>query len=283
MTTATATAKNFDYEVWNEKLPELHHRYVNAHPFPHIVIDDFFDENFLNEVLNDFLNFSADDWINYAHINERKRGFNRFNEFPPQIKSLVSELNSPQFVKFLSELTGIKNLLADTSLEGGGLHESRKGGFLNIHADFVSHPHLSHWRRRVNILVYLNKEWKDDWGGQLEFWAEDMKHCAQKITPRFNRCVVFNTDATSYHGHPERMQCPDDRARRSIALYYFTEEDAPLKVRSTNYRARPQDAKKKWLIELDNAMLNIYTSAKRKLGINDKAVSSILKFFSGKK
>ena len=94
--------------------------------------------------------------------------------------------------------------------------------------------------------------------------------------------LSFNTDASSYHGHPEPLNCPAEVARRSIALYYFTEEAAPLKVRSTNYQARPQDKNKKWLIELDNSMLNAYTTIKRKLGINDKAISAILRLFSKK-
>lgn len=270
----------FDYPYWSKQMPALQRSYANANPFPHIVIDNFFPENFLNDVLNEFLNFSANDWINYVHINERKRGFNRFNEFPKNIQSLVSELNSPSFVQFLSAITGIKNLLADESLEGGGLHESRRGGFLNIHADFVSHPHRNKWRRRVNLLIYLNKNWDDNWGGELELWGRDMKQCVQKIAPHFNRIVIFNTDENSYHGHPQPMQCPEDTARRSIALYYFTEEDSPLKVQSTHYRSRPQDKGRKWMIELDNWLLNVYTSIKRNLGINDKLVSRVLKFFS---
>jgi len=280
--TVQPTNTIFNYEHWNSQLSALNKKYVNAPPFPHIVIDNFLDENLLNGILNDFLSFNANDWINYAHINEKKRGFNKFQELPPSIKAFISEFNSYKFCKFLSSLTGIENLLPDEKLEGGGLHESRKGGFLNIHADFISHPHRLMWRRRVNILVYLNKDWNEQWGGHLEFWGKDMNQCAQKIAPLFNRCVVFNTDARSYHGHPEPLNCPAEVARRSIALYYFTEEAAPLKVRSTNYQARPQDKSKKWLIELDNSMLNAYTTIKRKLGINDKAISAILRLFSKK-
>lgn len=276
-------SSHFTNQIGNTRIPELQDQYAKAFPFPHIAIDNFFDENFLGEVLSEFLNFNAEDWINYVHINERKRGFNRFHEFPPKIKSLISELNSPSFVKFLSGVTGIKNLLADESLEGGGLHESRRGGFLNIHADFVSHPHREKWRRRVNLLIYLNKNWDENWGGHLELWSKDMNQCVRKIAPLFNRIVIFNTDELSYHGHPDLLRCPKDTARRSIALYYFSEENAPLKIRSTHYLSRPEDEGKKWLIELDNLLLNFYTSIKRKSGMSDKMVSTILKAFSRKK
>ena len=269
----------FDFDKWNPQLPELSSRYVSAAPFPHIVIDNFLDETLLNGILNEFLNFKAHEWINYAHINEKKRGFNKFSEFPPGIKAFISTLNTGAFCKFLSSLTGIENLLPDDMLEGGGLHESRRGGFLNIHADFVSHPHRSTWRRRVNLLVYLNKNWNEEWGGHLEFWSRDMKRCVQKIAPHFNRCVVFSTDAASFHGHPEPLNCPAEVARRSIALYYFTEEGRELRVRSTTYQPRPQDKGKRWLIRFDNFMLNGYTAIKRRLGISDKMASAILKFF----
>src|SRR5438874_887876 len=136
----------FDRDAWSRKLPALHETYVHADPFPHIVIDHFLDESRLDRVVDDVRNFSAEGWINYKHINERKRGFNKFDELPPNLQALIAELNSPPVVEFLSTLTGIPNLLADDRLEGGGLHESRRGGFLNIHADFVSNPHRTTWR-----------------------------------------------------------------------------------------------------------------------------------------
>jgi hypothetical protein len=269
-----------DVAAWRGRLPELRDMYARADPFPHIVIDDFLDASRLDAAVEDVANFSADGWINYAHINERKRGFNKFDELPPHVRALIAEMNSPAVVEVLSSLTGIQGLLADARLEGGGLHESRRGGFLNIHADFVSHPHCHHWRRRVNLIVYLNKSWRDEWGGQLELWDRGMTRCVQKISPVFNRCVVFNTDATSYHGHPDPLTCPPEEGRRSIALYYFTEESAPLKLRSTSYQARPQDAGRRWLIALDNLAIRVYTRLKRSLGANDRFVSAILKVLS---
>jgi len=132
------------------------------------------------------------------------------------------------------------------------------------------------------VLVYLNKDWQEEWGGKLELWDTQMKACEKKVLPVFNRCVIFNTDADSYHGHPEPTTCPEDVFRRSIALYYYTEEAQPFR-RATHYMVRPGEGRKKFMVKLDNTMLAIYTEIKGRLGANDKIISSILRFFSGKK
>jgi Rps23 Pro-64 3,4-dihydroxylase Tpa1-like proline 4-hydroxylase len=273
----------FDYTAWNDRLPELSRRYQSASPYPYIVLENFLDPDALANCIDEFNKLNeTDGWINYKHYNEKKRGLNKLDILPETIKETINELNSPQFLDFLSKLTGIKGLMKDDYLEGGGIHQSGRGGFLNIHADFTVHPHHRNWQRRVNVLVYLNKEWKEEWGGKLELWDKKMKACEEKVLPVFNRCVVFNTDADSFHGHPEPMTCPQDRFRRSIALYYYTVEDKPFR-RATYYQARPGEGKKKFFVKLDNAMVALYTSIKGRLGANDKFVSGLLRFFSGRK
>jgi Rps23 Pro-64 3,4-dihydroxylase Tpa1-like proline 4-hydroxylase len=273
----------FDFQKWNSQLPELSQQYQSASPYAHIVLDNFLNPEVLNECVEEFNQLNeTDGWINYTHYNEKKKGLNKLDLLPETIKHTINELNSPEFLQFLSSLTGIKNLMKDDYLEGGGVHQSRKGGFLNIHADFTVHPHHANWQRRVNVLLYLNKDWQAGWGGQLELWDTEMKACEIKVVPVFNRCVVFNTDADSYHGHPEPMTCPEDRFRRSIALYYYSVEDKPFR-RATHYKARPGEGGKKFLVKLDNAMVALYTEIKGRLGSNDKIISNILRFFSGKK
>ncbi|WP_212005530.1 2OG-Fe(II) oxygenase [Chitinophaga sp. HK235] len=280
---AQTTTQIFDSEKWNGQLSELSQSYQGANPYPHIVLENFLDPEVLDECVDEFNKLNeSDGWINYTHYNERKKGLNKLDMLPATIRKTIHELNSPEFLQFLSELTGIKNLIKDDFLEGGGIHQSRRGGFLNIHADFTVHPHHRHWQRRVNVLVYLNKDWEEEWGGKLELWDRDMKACKRKVLPVFNRCVIFNTDADSYHGHPEPMTCPEDAFRRSIALYYYTEEDKPFR-RATHYMARPGEGSKKLMVKLDNAMVAVYTEIKGWLGSNDKLVSSVLRFFSRKK
>ena len=178
-------------------------------------------------------------------------------------------------MRLLCELTGIEGLFADPSLDGGGLHRSTTGGFLNVHADFTVHPHHSDWRRRVNLLLYFNEDWPAEFGGDLELWSSDMRECQASIAPLGNRCVVFTTDVDSFHGHPEPMRCPPGVNRQSLALYYFTHEERPF-VRSTEYRARPSDGLRGALIYADKQVLRGYDWAKRRLGVADEAAFKLL-------
>jgi hypothetical protein len=148
---------------------------------------------------------------------------------------------------------------------------------LNIHADYTVHPHNRHWLRRVNLLLYLNSDWEPDYGGDLELWTADMKRCAKKVSPISNRVLIFTTDATSFHGHPDPMRCPEGVARRSLALYYFSPEVDPM-VRSTEYRARPGDGMHSVLIYADKQLLRAYDWAKRHLGLSDQVASKALAF-----
>jgi Rps23 Pro-64 3,4-dihydroxylase Tpa1-like proline 4-hydroxylase len=282
-TAATDRKSIFDYGRWQQSLSENQRAYQRAAPYPHIFLDDFLEEWAAEQALSEFPAVKDAGWIHYVHVNEKKHGLNKMDLLPPFIRSVIAELNSPEFVAYLSQLTGIPDLLPDDMLEGGGLHQSKRNGFLNVHADFTVHPHKRNWRRRVNVLVYLNKDWQPEYNGDLELWDRQMKGCAQKIEPVFNRCVVFNTDQDSYHGLPEPIQCPEDMTRKSIALYYFTEEKTAPKLRSTNYQARPQDGSKAILIWLDKKLVATYTTIKRTFGLDDAFVSKVLNIFGGKK
>jgi hypothetical protein len=273
----------FPYSVWNQKLASLSSKYQSADPFPHIVLEDILNPSVISNAVKEFPDVASNQWINYTHFNEQKFGNTKRSTFPTAIGRIVDELNSESFVQFLSQLTGIKGLFADHSLEGGGMHQSKRGGFLNVHADFTVHPHHQDWRRAVNVLVYLNQDWKEEFGGHLQLWTKDMKSCAHKILPVLNRSVIFNTDADSFHGHPIPTTCPENMTRKSIALYYFVKEDGPILVRSTEYRARPEDGWRRVLIFLDKMLLRAYDWLKRRLGFNDKFVSKILKFLSRSK
>lgn len=256
--------------------------YQNASPFPSIFLEDFIEEEAANKALDAFPKVQDEGWIHYVHVNEKKHGLNKRDLLPEPIREVIDAFNSKEFVAALSDFTGIPNLIADDMLEGGGLHQTQRGGFLNIHADFTVHPHKENLRRRVNLILYLNKDWKEEYGGDLELWDREMKACGVKIAPLFNRAVIFNTDETSYHGLPDPMTCPEDRTRKSIALYYFTEETSKPKLRTTDYQARPTDTNK-FMIWLDKKAISIYTKIKRTFGLNDDVMSKILNKFSKKK
>jgi hypothetical protein len=264
-----------DVDRLEENLPGYRARYQGASPFPHIVIDDFLAPDVARQCAGEFPE-RHDHWISFVHVNERKYANQTPTTWGPTLQQLLDDVQSRPFVDFVSKMTGIDDLLADDTLEGAGLHQSYRGGYLNVHADFTVHPKQRHLRRRVNLLVYLNPEWQADYGGDLEFWTQDMRQMMRKIPPTLGRAVLFNTDADSYHGHPEPMTCPEGLARQSLALYYFTEEDAPV-VRSTEYRARPGEGLKAVPIFLDKTVLRNYDRVKRRMGISDDKAGRVLR------
>jgi hypothetical protein len=271
-------APALDIDALEGRLPELHDDYVSASPYPHVVIDDFLTPEAAARLIGDFPPLEPHQWNSYLHANEKKFSNTQPETWPGSLQSVLDELQSDRFVKFLGGLTGIDNMFSDASLEGGGLHQSLAGGFLNVHADFTVHPRHRDWQRRVNLLLYLNKEWPEEFGGKLELWSKDMKSCERTVAPVGNRVLIFNTDADSFHGHPDALSCPPEVARQSLALYYFTHEDNPV-VRSTEYRARPGEGAKSVMIYLDKQALRVFDRAKRRFGISDHTVSGVLRGF----
>lgn len=197
-------------------------KYKNANPFPSIYFEDFFDPAFLEEVLNEFPDLSKEDAISFNDPLQKKFAGKGEKSFGPKTREFMYFLNSEPFLNFVNKITGIEETLyGDPYFSGGGLHEIKKGGLLKVHADFNKNP-TNGLDRRVNILVYLNKDWKNEYGGDFELWNADMTKCETKIPPRFNTLAMFSTTSDSYHGHPDPLQCPDDRSRKSLALYYYS-------------------------------------------------------------
>jgi hypothetical protein len=200
-------------------------RWAAAEPFPHAVIDGLFDDAVLQRVLDEFSTERPGSIVENlpGHVSLKRSlrdepgrvGFSTFVRF------FLSHLNSIFFIEFLRELTGIADLVSDPWFDGAGLHETLPGGFLDVHADFNFH---GAWflDRRLNVLVYLNPGWREEWGGCLELWDRDLSRCAKKIVPVFNRTVVFATSDASFHGHPEPVRCPAGTTRKSVAMYYFS-------------------------------------------------------------
>lgn len=197
-------------------LGRLKSTYKIASPFPHIVINDACDPQKLNNVLEFF---PDNGFFKYDNVFENKKAQNDITKLNYPVKSLLAELNGSAFVSFLEELTGIDGIIPDPHYRGGGCHEIESGGRLAIHSDFNYHPKLN-LERAVNVLLYLNKDWKSEYGGELELWNfEKTKQAA--ISPLFNRMVIFNSTDESLHGHPEPLKTPEGITRKSIAVYYY--------------------------------------------------------------
>lgn len=205
-----------------ETATQFRQDYMGARPFPNIVFENFFEPNFLKSVLGEFPDLSQHNAKQFENAFEKKWAGNGEALFGENTKSLMNYLNSEPFLRFLQELTGIQEtLIGDPYYIGGGQHEIKRGGLLKVHVDFNKHPLLG-LDRRLNVLIYLNEDWQESFGGHFELWNKSMEQCEKKILPSFNKLAIFSTTDISYHGHPDPLMCPDDRSRKSLALYYYT-------------------------------------------------------------
>jgi hypothetical protein len=221
-----------------------HDGYVCAEPFPHLTLDGLFNPDLLRAVVAEFPDPAND--IVEAHNDgvyvRLKHNTTWETEFGPRTRQLFAEMANPVVLMALERVSGIAGLIPDPYMFGGGLHFTRVGGKLAVHADFNRHPKL-HLDRRLNLLLYLNEGWTEENQGWLELWDRDMLNRAARISPVFNRTVVFSTTSFSFHGQPELIVGPPDLVRRSIALYYYTNGRPAQEVtepdHSTLWRSRP--------------------------------------------
>jgi hypothetical protein len=245
--TSTVSGPNrhfyFDKNQSYERAQSLSAQYNSAQPFPHIVLDDFLDADFAEQILNHFPGKDASSVLRMNSNAYLKRGYRPDDLADNNCRQYLYMFTTGPFLQFLEALTGIGGLIPDPYFSGGGLHETERGGGLGVHTDFNLYSKLN-LIRRINVLVYLNKDWKHEYGGNLELWDAGMTTCVTSVAPLFNRCVVFNTDKASFHGHPEPLSCPEGRSRRSIALYYYTAPTphiapSPTLNENTDFQVRP--------------------------------------------
>lgn len=219
---------------------ELTATYQAASPFPHIVIDDFLPAATLDKVIHLFTDVQpGEDDFTFDRPQERYKTSYQPDNLNDDLRTLFYSFNSRPFIKLMENITGIKGLIPDPYFLGAGIHEIKQGGHLSVHADFNHHLPMN-LERRINVLIYLNKDWKPEYGGSLELWDENMTEREHDITPLFNRCVIFNTTSNSQHGNPQPVNHPDGISRKSIALYYYTSTwDGSKRGHTTQFQVRP--------------------------------------------
>jgi Rps23 Pro-64 3,4-dihydroxylase Tpa1-like proline 4-hydroxylase len=219
-----------DFRAVSELAKARSQDYIAAAPFPHLVLDDFLPPDSFQAV-HEALPTLEDPRIDWGNLSAslgdgRPAQLGKYHLqnvllMKPAVRQLILELNSGPFTLLLERLTRIPRLLSDPLLQGGGVHLVQPGGLLRVHADFNKHP-AYRIERRLNLLLYLNVDWKEEYGGHLELWDKSVSTCVERISPIANRCVIFNTTSDSFHGHPTPLACPEGVLRKSIALYYYT-------------------------------------------------------------
>jgi len=260
------------------QVPELRTKWQSAEPFPHIVIDNFLPPE-IADLITDAFDATSDGWVLHNHYNERKYCHSKKELMEPALKELFDDLESPRWLDFLGDVTGIPNLLANPSLDGGsGLNKSMRGCYLNMHRETFGHNKHESWKRQLNLLLYVTKDWREEWQGALELFDHRTQESVKKIAPVFNRLMIFHTNEIAFHGLPTKLACPEGTARKSVITYYFTDEGRKFGIKPVLYKAQPTDsAMRRFLIGLDNAMLRVYFPIRKYTPINDEMVDKAMR------
>lgn len=237
---------------------ELSAQYNGAEPYPHIVIDNFLPSEMLEKVLKEFPTTPGAESAQFDRAQERFKTQSNPEDLTPRMRTLFYAFNSRPFIRVLENITGIKGLIPDPYFLGAGFHEISTGGHLSIHADFNHHKPMD-LERRINVLIYLNKDWRAEYGGQLELWDRQMQGAVETVVPEFNRCVIFNTNSDSYHGNPSIVNHPMNVSRKSIALYYYTSTwSAAKRDHTTQFRVRAGTGDKRdWKVAMTELVADL--------------------------
>lgn len=222
---------------WTNHLDILSEQYKHNVPFSHVLLKNFFREEYIQRLLLKFPKVD-DTWYKYDNPLERKYALNKFDDLP-EYSDIFNTLQSPEFVQLVSKITGISNLENDPHLHGAGIHFYPPNGKLDMHLDYSIHP-LSGKERRVNLIIYLNRDWKQEWNGDIQLWNSDFTEPVKKYYPEYNTAILFRTNDLSYHGLPSQIKCPDDIGRQSLAIYYVSDATATATPRyKAEYRKLP--------------------------------------------
>ncbi|MCU0445569.1 MAG: 2OG-Fe(II) oxygenase [Microscillaceae bacterium] len=248
-------------------IAQLKQDFQTAFPYKHLVMEDFLTLDFANTVHD---NFPSIEKLNkhYNGLNERKSEGSNFSDFHPALSELRQLIMSKEFANWMAEVTGITEIFVTDDKLGTGLHQGSNGSFLDIHIDFNIHAEKN-VHRRLNMLIYMNKDWQPEYGGDLEMWDAKMTKCEKKVAPMFNRAVVFETNEISYHGY-SKISVPEGVTRKSFYSYFYTalREDAS-KYHDTVFRPKPEDSvSKKIGTNLKESIKNFTKAQLKKIGIN---------------
>ena len=201
-------------------------------PFNYLIIDNFLDTSFANKLEKEIPNYNDEMWHEYNNPIEFKKLTNNWNHFKSNTYNIFSYLTSEKFSKELETNLKIRNIINDPGLHGGGIHIHKNGGKLNPHLDYFIHP-KNNCIRKLNLLIYLNKNWKESYGGHLGFWEKKKGGLILKkeILPKFNRAVIFDTSKNSWHGLSREVKSKNKIYRKHFAVYYLINNKGNLNGR----------------------------------------------------
>jgi len=232
---------------WINNISSLNKNFSEAIPFDHLVIDNFLNETIANELYDKFPN-EFSDWYKYENPIEFKYTYDKINNLDKTLNDFFYHLSCKKIIDIFRKITNIPDLTYDEYLHGAGLHCHPKNGRLNVHLDYEKHP-ITGKERRLNVIYFLTKDWKNEWNGQNELWDKNASHCVTKTNIKFNRAIIFRTNDISWHGLPEKITCPENHYRKTLAFYYVS----PL---SSSKNEKEYRKKAKYIITEENSKKN---------------------------
>ena len=195
--------------------------FSSSEPFPNIELQNYWDNGILEKCFEEAHKFEHWDGEKNFFAARKRLYSTKHQHFPDNIKKVFNELCSQKFIDWLESFTGEKDLVADKNFTAGGISSVGKGGFLKIHTDPNWNPKVNLYMRII-LIVYLNSDWKDEWGGHLELWDKQMKHCVKKIKPIINNMIIFSNNDHNFHGHPDPLDVPNEIRRKNLIMYYYS-------------------------------------------------------------
>lgn len=245
---------------------------------PHVVVDDALDAAWVRaNALDDAVRAAAaGELARFRSYNTHSASTEGAAALPAPVRALIDEMHGPAFLRWLSDVTGIADLRADVALCNGGLHFMGPGGYLRLHRDELIHPELPRWRRRLNVMVYLNPRWEPGFGGHLEIWSHDGRRPVARLEPAPYRCVVTLIEQ-NVHGIPAPVRCPEGEARTALVLWFYTEEPAPVPFIPAEFVPHPDDgAARRALIALESGAFGAYHRLRRRFDAGARAARALM-------
>ena len=214
----------------------------DTNPIPYILIDNFLKDDMYQSINKEYPNKLDESWWKYENPLEVKYANDKIHEYSKNTQNLFYALSHQEFINKIGNIFNIHNLEYDPHCHGGGLHMMPKYGRLNMHLDYEIHP-ITNKKRRLNIILYMNDEWDKSWNGDTQLWDETMSKCMVKSYPKRNKALIFVTNDDSWHGIPNKIMCPENIFRKTIAFYYVSKKnDEKSKCRSKAvFTKRPDD------------------------------------------
>ena len=244
---------NTDYTS-KEAIKELKEKFGNAQPYKHLVLENFFQEDVALKMFDAFPDINSLN-VKRKSLNENKSEDYHFDRWDPIFSKVREVIKSDEWCQILSQITGIEGLRTTTDALGSGVHQGENGSYVDVHVDVNMNPQANLWRR-INLLVYLNKNWQEDFGGDLEIWDKNMTKMFGKVSPTFNRALIFYTDDNSPHGY-SKINVPEGESRKSFYTYYYTPLGEGFKYRDSKFISRPDDSKARKLATTTKETLKI--------------------------